>query len=164
MRYGLPLSFFFHAVIIAAVLFGLPVFSKPVAEKSIEVPVEIVRFDESSNPPPGRKEDQRDERTPDDDKTTGKNRSADGGKTRPVVRPETAPQRPPEPEVAFAQGALRLGDWTARVESALATQQRQGGPAIETRPAYVAHYFRLRSQRAGLLPGQRRSLRQPWHD
>ena len=73
-------------------------------------------------------------------------------------------ERPPEPEVAFHEGALRLGDWTARVEAALATQQRQGGPAIETRPAYVAHYFRLRSQRAGLLPGQRRSLRLPWHD
>src|SRR5512134_3976345 len=99
MRYGLPLSLFFHAVIVVAVLVGWPVFSKPMAEKSIEVPVEIVRFDESSNPPPGQKEDQRDERTPDDDKTTGKNRSADGGKTRPVARPETAPQRPPEPEV-----------------------------------------------------------------
>ncbi|MFO0989972.1 MAG: hypothetical protein U1F37_21890 [Alphaproteobacteria bacterium] len=99
MRYGLPLSFFFHAVIVAAVLFGWPVFSKPIAEKSIEVPVEIVRFDESSNPPPGQKADQRDERTPDDEKTTGKNRAADGGKTRPLARPEAAPQRPPEPDV-----------------------------------------------------------------
>jgi hypothetical protein len=99
MRYGLPLSIFFHAMIVAVVLIGLPVLSKPMAERSIEVPVEIVRFDETSNPPPGQKQDQRDERTPDDDKTTGKSRSADGGKTRPVVRPETAPERPPEPEV-----------------------------------------------------------------
>jgi hypothetical protein len=99
MRYGLPLSIFFHAMIVAVVLVGWPVFSKPIAERRIEVPVEIVRFDEMSNPPPGQKQTQPDERTPDDEKTTGKSRSADGGKTRPVARPETAPERPPEPEV-----------------------------------------------------------------
>ncbi len=99
MRYGLPLSIFFHALLVAVVMFGWPSLSKPMAEKSIEVPVEIVRFDEATNPPPGQKQDQRDERTPDDDKTTGKSRAADGGKTRPVVRPERAPERPPEPEV-----------------------------------------------------------------
>ena len=99
MRYGLPLSIFFHALMVAVVLIGWPSFSKPIAEKSVEVPVEIVRFDEATNPPPGQKRDQRDERTPDDEKTTGKSRSADGGKTRPVTRPETAPERPPEPEV-----------------------------------------------------------------
>ena len=46
MRYGLPLSIFFHAVILAVVLIGLPVLSKPMAEKSVEVPVEIVRLPE----------------------------------------------------------------------------------------------------------------------
>lgn len=72
--------------------------------------------------------------------------------------------QPPAPTTAFAEGALRLGDWTARVESALAARQRRGERNIETRPAYVEHYFRLRSARAGLLPGQRRSLRPAWHD
>ncbi|HEY7608910.1 MAG TPA: hypothetical protein VIF14_06735 [Alphaproteobacteria bacterium] len=99
MRYGLPLSIFFHGVIVVVVLFGWPVLSRPMAEKTIEVPVEIVRFDETSNPPPGQKQDQRDDRTPDDDKTTGKSRSADGGRTRPVARPETVPERPNETEV-----------------------------------------------------------------
>src|SRR5262249_36339954 len=99
MRYGLPLSLFFHALVVVLVLVGWPVLSRPMAGKSIEGPVDIVRFDGWSNPPPGKKQDQRDERTPDDDKTTAKSRAADGGKTRPVVRPETAPERPPEPEV-----------------------------------------------------------------
>jgi hypothetical protein len=92
MRWGLPLSIFFHGVIVVVVLFGWPVFSKPMAEKTIEVPVEIVRFDETSNPPPGQKQDQKDDRTPDDDKTTGKSRPS-------MARPETAPERPAETEV-----------------------------------------------------------------
>jgi dipeptidase len=69
-----------------------------------------------------------------------------------------------ESATAFAQGAIQLADWTARVETDLADRQRRGERSIETRPAYVEHYFRLRSARAGLLPGQRRSLRPAWRD
>lgn len=73
-------------------------------------------------------------------------------------------ERPADSASAFAQAAVKLSDWTARVEASLAERQRQGDRSCETRPAYVERYFRLRSQRAGLLPGARLSLRPPRRD
>ena len=47
---GLALSIFFHGLLLAVVMIGWPNFSKPVAEKSVDVPVEIVTGDQIQPP------------------------------------------------------------------------------------------------------------------
>ncbi len=105
MRYGLPLSLVLHVTVLLAVLIGWPGSTRPTAETAHEIPVEVVRFDESSNPPPGKKPDPRDERMPEDEDTAAKSQSAQGGRTEPrikqrdrLTRPDTQPE-PPQPEV-----------------------------------------------------------------
>ena len=84
MRWGLPLSIFFHGLLLAVVMIGWPSFSKPVAEKSVDVPVEIVTEDQIQ-PPQGQKQDKPDDRKPDDDITK---------------RRMTRPDQPPTPRDA----------------------------------------------------------------
>ena len=59
------------------------------------------------------------------------------------------------------RGALRLRRLDGRVEAALATQQRQGGP--RSRPARPTSRTTSASRSGRTLPGQRRSLRLPRH-
>jgi secernin len=49
---------------------------------------------------------------------------------------------PPDPREAFEEADRRTSDWLARVQV--------GGPAADTRPAYVRRYWRVRDRRAGL--------------
>lgn len=70
----------------------------------------------------------------------------------------------PAPESAFAEGWRRLFDWTGRVERFLAEHEQRHGRRHSTLPAWVERYLRIRSQRAGLLPGPRRSHRRPFRD
>jgi hypothetical protein len=134
MRYGLPLSVFFHGLLLALVLIGLPVFSKPLTQKSVDVPVEIVRFDDLTNPPPGHKIDPQDTRKPDDDRTTAKDKSADGGRTRPLAQPEKAPKQKADAALKTPTEAPSARPITPRTDTAEAAPRMPEVPPVPKPP------------------------------
>jgi len=97
MRWGLPLSILFHGLLLAVVMVGWPSFSKPVSEKSVDVPVEIVTEDQVQ-PPQGRKQDHAEDRKPDDDVSKRKITRPDSPpepREAEMKKPTDAPDKPP---------------------------------------------------------------------
>ncbi|MBL9009159.1 MAG: hypothetical protein JNJ46_33170 [Myxococcales bacterium] len=72
---------------------------------------------------------------------------------------ESTPQ-----EEAFSLGWQRLAEWTLRVERALGAQDAQRGRRHSTLPGWVERYLQNRSERAGLIPGRRKSHRPPYRE
>lgn len=70
MQRGVIVSVALHSGVALAFAMGLTLSSKPIAQKMVEVPVEIVRFAPDSNPPPGKKPVPKEDRKPDSDKST----------------------------------------------------------------------------------------------
>lgn len=91
MQRGLIVSVALHSGVALAFAMGLTLRTKPIDQKMVEVPVEIVRFAPESNPPPGKKPVPREERKPDSDKSTADRApSAVKRADRKVGRSETA--------------------------------------------------------------------------
>ncbi|MGH7002676.1 MAG: hypothetical protein ACREIP_01890 [Alphaproteobacteria bacterium] len=122
MRYGLPLSIFFHGLLLTVVLIGWPSFSKPLTEKIVDVPVAIVVFDEQAASP-GRRQDHTDDRKPDDEDT----------KAKKISRPD----KPPEPREAEVKKPSETPDKapvTPKTEPRAETPKAPAAPPDTAKP------------------------------
>lgn len=106
MRSGVFYSVALHGAVVLAAAIGLPQWSKAPVATNQPIPVEVVRFDELTNPPKGRQPEPEVEKEAEADESTTRRRAADGGSEAPEEKaevepkPEEKPEPEPEPKTA----------------------------------------------------------------